>query len=345
MDPRSRPTRLVDDPAGALDLLAERGRTEFPHLAAARDYSRRRIAELREELRDADDERASVVLFGSWARDELTEHSDDDWGLLLGDELAEGDERTTELVERCRTVLGKDDKKPGSQDVFGVPFPCRPLIDHIGLEEDSNRNMTRRMLLLLESRALGGPVHAACWEGVLTEYLRRGVKDHRPPRFLLSDVIRYWRTIAVDFEGKHRETGGDDPKWVSRNAKLRTSRKVLFAGGLLPVLLCHLREAREMRPFLERQFKAVPTDRLAAAFVEQDAVPEGVRALRAYDRWIAIQQDPEARDHLAELREATRDASPLFQEIRALGKELEGGLMALLYETPLGPLTRRYALF
>jgi hypothetical protein len=201
------------------------------------------------------------------------------------------------------------------------------------------------MLLLLESRALTGPVHEECWHSILDAYLLRGVKDHRPPRFLLSDVVRYWRTVAVDFEGKHRGSRGDDAKWVSRNAKLRTSRKVLFAGGLLPVLLCHLREAAAMRPFLERQFKAVPTDRLAAAFLQQDAIPEGVRALEAYDRWVAIQQSPEARGHLSELRQATRDASPLFQEIRALGQQLERGLMALLYETDLGPLTRKYALF
>jgi hypothetical protein len=74
-------------------------------------------------------------------------------------------------------------------------------------------------------------------------------------------------------------------------------------------------------------------------------VPEGVRALSAYDRWIGLMEDAAARAELASLREATRDDSPLFAQIREIGDELQRGLLALLYETGLSPLTRQYGLF
>jgi hypothetical protein len=51
------------------------------------------------------------------------------------------------------------------------------------------------------------------------------------------------------------------------------------------------------------------------------------------------------RAELAALRESTREASPLFASIREIGDELQRGLLALLYETGLSPLTRWYGLF
>jgi hypothetical protein len=158
--------------------------------------------------------------------------------------------------------------------------------------------------------------------------------------------VRYWRTICVDFEGKHPlGGGGGDPKWMTRNAKLRTSRKMLFAGGLIPVLLCHLRETSDMPEFLRAQLHAPPTDRLAAAFLAEEMIDEGARTLNAYDQWIGLLRDKGVRDELLTLTEATRDGSPLFQEIRSLGRSLDRGLLALLFDTQLGAITRSFGIF
>ena len=36
-------------------------------------------------------------------------------------------------------------------EIFGTYDFCNELVDHIGLQEDDNRNLTRRVLLILES--------------------------------------------------------------------------------------------------------------------------------------------------------------------------------------------------
>jgi hypothetical protein len=178
----------------------------------------------------------------------------------------------------------------------------------------------------------------------LARYSNEGVKPFRPPRFLLNDLVRYWRTICVDFEGKGR-SGAGDPKWATRNAKLRTSRKLLFAGGLVSVLLCHLKDAADMPGFLGRWFDAAPADRLAAAFLYAGAVEPGARALTAYDRWLSLIGDGSVRAQLREVTFETRDASELFNEIRRIGMDFQAGLDALLFSSTLGRVTRTYAIF
>jgi hypothetical protein len=318
----------------------------FEHLAEAANHTAGELEAKTASLAGAElSADMSIVVFGSWARDELTEGSDDDWAVLVAREFHAYDVEVTQAMALAQAHLGERGKNPGAQAVFGVPFDVDGLVDRIGLDADTNRNLTRRMLLLLESRELRGTVRADCWNQVLERYLRFGIKNNRPPRFLLNDLVRYWRTICVDFEGKHAEGGEGDPKWVTRNAKLRTSRKLLFAGGLLPILLCHLRAADEMHAFLTTWLTATPLDRLAAAFLHYGAVDEGVRAFAAYDRWIEIMQDPGAREELKMLRAATRDDSALWHEIRSLGEGLQRGLTALLFDTALRPLAPQYAIF
>ncbi len=204
------------------------------------------------------------------------------------------------------------------------------------------------MLLLLESvPVLGGDAHARCWDRVLHTYLDRGAKDYRPPRFLLNDLVRYWRTMCVDFEGKHWD-GAADAKWVTRNAKLRTSRKLLFAAGLIPLLASSAVPREEQFAFISGQLRAVPTDRIAEAFLDLDegrTADAGARGLQAYDRFVELLADGEVRAELLRLTASTRDASPVWREIKSLGDELQQSLLALLFGPSLSPVTRQFAIF
>jgi hypothetical protein len=127
-----------------------------------------------------------------------------------------------------------------------------------------------------------------------------------------------------------RERRGEG--WGLRNAKLRLSRKGLFAGGLLPVLECYRHPASGMLDHLDERMSVPPLDRIADAFVDHGAIDPGVRALAAYDAFLAILDDPAQRTELGSLSHADRYTSALFTRIADLGNEFESGLLALLFD-------------
>jgi hypothetical protein len=200
------------------------------------------------------------------------------------------------------------------------------------------------MLFLLESVPVTGvDVYWKVRDEILDRYLDESVKAYRPPRFLLNDIVRYWRTICVDFAGKEHE---GPRKWGLRNAKLRTSRKILFAGGLLPALECFRYDSEEMRAYLETQLELVPTDRIAQCFLVHEAIEPGARTLGAYDEFIRLMNDEEFRRELSEVDRITSGDSAAFADVRRVGRDLQGGLLALLYETRTLPqVAREYAIF
>jgi predicted nucleotidyltransferase len=345
VDPRSAAGRPIASPAGALEELPGR---PLRALLDARASTAVRLEALRAKVSRADlPAGTALVLFGSWGRGEVTGESDIDWALVVDDpDLALDDPGLVRTVATLRLLLEDEGAPPGGQQMFGGAFHAWRLVDHIGLAEDDSANLTRRMLLLLESVAVTAPdIHAALKRRVLERYLSRQSRSHRPPRFLLNDIIRYWRTIAVDFEGKvaqdTRAAAAED-KFVTRNAKLRTSRKLLYVSGLLPVLLCHYVQASDMVDFLDEQLAELATDRVARAFLHLGLAEPGARTLGAYDEWIALLADRANRAVLESLTEQTRDRDPVFATVRRLGNNLDNGLLALLHETELGPVTRRY---
>lgn len=327
--------------SGALERLSEKTGEEFSNLRTARELATAKQPAFETRLKElGHDGDASIVLFGSWARRELTDHSDDDWLILVN-----GSRRNSVVPSTAEvsSILGLDERKPGDQEIFGIHAFCDDIAEKVGLDRDDNTKLTHRVLLMLESVPFTGhDSHRACWERILDGYLQELRRDERPPRFFLNDVVRYWRTICVDFVGKHREAG---EKWGTRNAKLRASRKILFAGGLLPILQCFRYSRVDMRDFLVDQLTAPATDRLAYAFLEWDVPDPGARFFDAYDRWIGLLNDEEIRAELKTVAPDNADDSAAFREVQGIGRDLDRGLLALLFDTSLEPISRQYGIF
>lgn len=333
--------------ASSLEQLQQSTGADVAALLRARERTAERIGERRELLAALDvDDDATVVMMGSWGRRELTPRSDDDYMVLVRGARGSAPPRPTPgAVDRAfaRDPAGSAD--PGREGIFAKVVYSADLVQRIGLDDDSNTNLTRRMLLMLESVAACNPdVLEGTRRDVIDDYLSDSVKDFRPPRFLLNDLVRYWRTIGVDFVAKDRKRAGEG--WGLRNAKLRTSRKLLFASGLLPVLRCHELAAAQIPDFLAAQLALPPTDRVADAFLHYDMLVQGAAVFNAYDRFLRLIGDEQARAELIALdgREAADD-SPRFAEATQLGHAIDRGLISLLFGDGLRAVTQDYAIF
>jgi hypothetical protein len=296
----------------------------------------------------------AFVVFGSLARGEWTSGSDVDWTLLV--DGAADDAHTTLTHDLRREIRAGGWKEPGRGQLFGGLAISHELVHKIGGEADSNRNITQRILLLLESRApiAGDVVRQRVLRVLLQRYLTEDFGYRMParaaarvPRFLLNDIVRYWRTMAVDFAAKRREREGEG--WLIRNFKLRLSRKLIFAAGLVASLSCALRPpaellgldgeaegdytdlmARHLLGFANR----TPLDALAWCAAEFAAGPEVVQdVFGSYDAFLGILGDEEKRTRLARLTPDTMKQDPLFNETRSLSDRFQRGLSALFFAT------------
>lgn len=337
----------------ALELLAARTGLSLPLLFEARQVTERRL-ERRQELVAgiAFPNEATLVFVGSWGRREVTTGSDNDFYVLV---LNEPKQVSADLLESVREALAREQREhraddlrerdPGSEKVFGKAVSLGNLLRKIGRNPDTNENLTHRMLLVLESVSIQNPdFHRDARDAIVANYLERPVKTCQPPRLFLNDVVRYWRTMCVDFAGKMRERSGQG--WGLRNAKLRTTRKMLFASGLLPVLRCGSLGEREIGPFLREQFAAPPTDRVADAFLALGMEDVGASVFDAYERFlreIDAEDIRDALDRISSREEA--DKSELFQSVAGIGNEIENGLLNLLFDSELHPVAQRFGIF
>lgn len=261
-------------------------------------------------------------------------------------------------------------KRPGAEGIFGSMAFSHEIVHHIGGQADTNRNTTQRILLLLEAAALreSNPDSSGAFERVVRQVLNRYLRsdsifhnqserESRIPRFLLNDIVRYWRTMCVDFAYKEWEQAGE--KWALRNVKLRTSRKVLFFAGLATVFSCFqnktlgredsshddylLRLQRHLLNFVH----STALDIIIWTLTEIELEGPCIALLDSYESFLRYMNDPDVRGHLGNLSGQTAYDDATFNNCRDISHELEANLKQVCFETdsPLRIFTREYGVF
>jgi predicted nucleotidyltransferase len=355
----------MEESESKIAQLERRLSADWPHIREARRLAREKRDELKSALAGFDSEDTSIVVFGSLARDEFTLGSDIDWTLLVD---GSADPGHLEVAHRTEQVVGRlAAKTPGPEGTFGSMAFSHDLIHQIGGEDDTNRNTTRRILLLLESAVVGRPdAYDRVLRNVLQRYLMedysflRGTGPYHVPRFLLNDFARYWRTITVDFAYKQRTRFGKGA--AIRNIKLRMSRKLIFVSGLLTCFSCQLGVGRGLNPesclrpsgspecigCLGESLRRTPLEVLANTLFEFSHLDATAgRIFGAYNEYLGMLSDSETRGHLEDLPLEPGMSDETFQRARGLSHVFRDGLLEMFFDTKSGmlPLTKMYGVF
>jgi len=211
---------------------------------ARRDYSLSRLAGLMDRLDPVTavlgHQPLCVYATGSYGRLEAGRDSDIDLFFLYdGADLDEEFPFTTFVRVAAAIVEVTEGMEfppfTGDGEYLEVHY-VRRMEEVLGSREDDSINaFTARMLLLLESRPVLAPqIYGALLERVVSFYYRdfADYPDDFVPTFLTNDILRFWRTLTLNYEHKRlklRALEGDElvrkkADSALKNYKLKVSR-------------------------------------------------------------------------------------------------------------------------
>jgi Nucleotidyltransferase domain len=311
-------------------------------IARAKEHSESKLSELRARLVNTSPQEDVIVTCGSYARREASDESDIDFFIISSNSAAQVARQSGAepplWIRRVREAISEIvPLGPAENGAFATVESSEAMLLNIGGEDDSNSKITRRMLFLLEGEWLfNADAFTRLRREMLERYVGEHVGDEHVALFLLNDIIRYYRTVAVDYEFKTIEKEKPKP-WGIRNIKLVFARKFLYASGLFSVAMTKGQPWKDKISTLESLFSMTVIDRMVAICgrPKMDAV------LASYNHFLERFEDRSVREHLKQLRKDERD-DQLFRELKNRGHRFSRDLLQLFEETfdPTHPIRR-----
>lgn len=350
--------------ATALETLEQQLGTNWNAIRSARTRTEDVVQRLSAALADLHDATCSVVVTGSLGRGEATEGSDADWVLLVdGPSDPEHAILARRIETRVREIVPKE---VGPTGTFGSIVASHELVHYIAGTRDSNENLTRRILLLAESRALTNPlVRERVIRNILARYVlhdrsvpSRSGRRQVVPHFLLNDVVRYWRTMASDYASKMWERSRKG--WGIRNVKLRFSRKLLYIWGLLAAFAGELFAPPDLHKvengdqyflmlaeLIRSQTDVAPLELLARVVLETGDRDVADAIFSSYDQFLSVLADADAREQLEAVRFEDALGNPAYASLRVASQNFRQGVTQLFFDVhpQLKKLIRDFGVF
>jgi hypothetical protein len=263
--------------------------------------SRDRIQQIREQLEKSGLPRGvrTLAVAGSLGRMEFGDASDCDLLVVLTDAARQNPAIANDAYERVWAALEPLNLElPKATGTFSMPTSEQHLCDkrNVGAPDEDLRVLAKRLLLLLETQPVyNDEEYEKLITGVVNSYAEGYVKE-KPTKewvFLLNDLIRYFRSLCVNYQWDFRT---DHMKWPLRNTKLRHSRLAMYGGLLLLLGQCSLEKGDKVA-WLRQRLKMTPLERIAWTYAS-NGDHEIAKLLGFYETFLAGISDPAVRTAL-----------------------------------------------
>lgn len=192
----------------------------------------------------------TIFAAGSYARLEASEYSDIDMFFLSSALPGEVEEPKTSRIRMFARIIDvvEDMKfqKFSNDGKYLEVLHMNDMIKKLGSpSDDYDNHFTTRMLLLLESKCL---YRETLYEQIILKIIGSYFKDYPKhknnfkPLFLMNDIIRYWKTLCLNYENERYQKDTDPvviAKHKVRNFKLKFSR-MTTCFATITALSCQL---------------------------------------------------------------------------------------------------------
>lgn len=319
---------------------------DYPSILGGIRLASEKLAQARALLAGVPDGHAGCAVFaiGSMGRMEFTEASDLDLAFVYEREvMSDPSPHWNRVRSALRGAFDVSDK------TFSQPYSFAGLITNIGGEEEKNRSLTYRALLLTEGEWVTSAGYAQqLYEKIIGVYRDAPTTRGRYLTSLSNDLHRYYRTLCVDYRHKVEE---QKKKWAIRYIKLRHSRKLWHLGNVALECAAFIENERRNAPegfhdgYLTDHLRDPPLAKILEALRLLGQVGLMRPVLTPYDRYLNKVARPSLREELDGLSYEDRHSSASFRELRANADELSDatiGVVRVLLASECGDHLIRY---
>jgi predicted nucleotidyltransferase len=309
------------------------------NISKAKKYSDEKIAVLNDGLSEiiakkSKGSKFSIITGGSYARREASEQSDIDFFIICDNEIVK--KKIESFYKDISAYICNIVCNPPAKDgAFAQIETINEMVENVGGQHDPNDKLTRRILFLMEGEFLYNKKKFINYrKKIIQKYIKKGITDHQLSTFLLNDVIRYYRTVCVDFEYKTIERS---KPWATRNIKLIYSRKLLYFASVLVCAETVQRNYTDKIETTEKLLSLTPIER-----IQEICGTRSEKALKLYDVFLGEISKKDVRSELNRLTMNNARGSETFLRLKNGGHHFTWELLKLLKETyhPTHPINR-----